>query len=247
MRSATHLNRQQAKVSLLVKEADSCNRILGWQQVKFVLTFDGELPSTGNGGSNKARKKWEIRNHFHPQLEQLWQVHPALLRVDRHRYFNKAIPSLLIIEGHHEYEDNWKAVSHGHLDEVDLLVPFSVGGRTFVPLVRKSLALTCSLKIKFLRQGAPGNIYSGGDIDNRLKTLLDALSKPPQDQVVNDNTISGPIFCLLEDDSLLTGISVETDRLLNHPDSSRSFVHLTIEVDVRVADSRRYNSMFLGD
>ncbi|WP_146188354.1 hypothetical protein [Methylosinus sporium] len=214
--------------------------------MKFVLTFDGELPSAGNG-SHKKQKKWEIRNHFHPQLQQLWQVHPALLRVDRHRYFNKAMPSLLIIEGHHDYEDNWKAVSNGHPDEVDLLEPFCVGGSTFVPLVRKSFALTCSLKIKFLRQGAPGNIYSGGDIDNRLKTLLDALSKPTPEQVINDSAISGPIFCLLEDDSLLTGISVETERLLNRPDSPRSFVHLTIEVDVRVADSRRYNSMFLGD
>jgi hypothetical protein len=60
-----------------------------------------------------------------------------------------------------------------------------------------------------------------GDLDNRLKTLLDALSVPNQDQVIPDPTIDDPIHCLLEDDSLVSGLEIETRRLLTAARQSR--------------------------
>ena len=60
----------------------------------------------------------------------------------------------------------------------------------------------------------------GGDLDGRLKTIFDALRLPdslaeaggigPQD----DET---PFFCLLQDDKLISEVSVTTDQLLVLP------------------------------
>jgi hypothetical protein len=74
------------------------------------------------------------------------------------------------------------------------------------------------INILFLRPESPGRVLKSGDIDNRLKTLFDALRivhnadelgryKAPADE-------EDPFFCLLEDDSLIDHLSVETDRLL---------------------------------
>lgn len=98
---------------------------------------------------------------------------------------------------------------------VDLCSKIEVGGRKFLPLVRDALALRCGLKVLFLRKENPGRVYQGGDMDNRLKTLFDSLSIPNADQIVDDPDLEEPIYCLLEDDRLISGLSVETDRLLH--------------------------------
>jgi hypothetical protein len=87
-------------------------------------------------------------------------------------------------------------------------------------------------------------------MDNRLKTLFDALSVPVNEQQVikdDDDNDGAPMHCLLEDDSLIRGLSVETHRLLARPDASDHEVVLVIEVDIRVAQARPYNQLFLGD
>lgn len=86
-----------------------------------------------------------------------------------------------------------------------------------VPLVTEELDLICSLDILFLRPDKPGSLIRSGDIDNRLKTLFDSLRIPR-----NKGELGGaspeshekPFFCLLEDDKLITHISVSTDILL---------------------------------
>jgi hypothetical protein len=51
---------------------------------------------------------------------------------------------------------------------------------------------------------------------------------------------------LLEDDSLVSGLNIESERLLAEQDRPANFVKLTIEVDVRVRLARIYNQSFLG-
>lgn len=52
-------------------------------------------------------------------------------------------------------------------------------GFNWLPLVREELGIAAALDILFLRRDAPGKIIGGGgDIDNRLKVLFDALRKP---------------------------------------------------------------------
>jgi hypothetical protein len=62
----------------------------------------------------------------------------------------------------------------------------------------------------FLRKEEPGRLYQGGDLDNRLKTLFDALSVPNKEQVVDDPTMVEQVYCLLEDDRLITKVDIDT-------------------------------------
>jgi hypothetical protein len=114
---------------------------------------------------------------------------------------------------------------------IDLCAVIGRGQRTCLPLVRESLLLKCGFKILFLRKEEAGRVYQGGDLDNRLKTLFDALSVPQIDQIPQNergNSIGDPIHCLLEDDGLITAVSVETHRLLSQPSASKYQVHLVV-------------------
>lgn len=55
-------------------------------------------------------------------------------------------------------------------------------------------------------------------IDNRLKTLFDALRKPSTQEAkqaqIAQRADDDPVHCLLQDNSLVTKVNVETDRLL---------------------------------
>jgi len=89
----------------------------------------------------------------------------------------------------------------------------------FAPLVTEDLELWCGLDVLFLRIGAPGRVLKSGDIDNRIKTLLDALKRPNQvsdlgSKYIPPSPSETPFFVLLDDDSLVAKLSVETDTML---------------------------------
>jgi hypothetical protein len=114
-------------------------------------------------------------------------------------------------------------------------------GYNFLPLISEYFGLTCSLDILFLRRDAPGQlIQSGGDIDNRIKVLLDGLRMPKSVEECKEVPKEGenPFFCLLEDDSLITKISITTDRLLSpmEKEEQKSDVHLLIHVVTKLID-----------
>jgi len=114
----------------------------------FHLTYEGPLRASGNN-SNRPKDKWDLRMAFHPQLEMLWQLHPFLSSI------------------------GGEADGRGGRHEGK---PIDVHGSKFRPLVRSSLKAICELQILFLRQGDPGALVSqSGDLDNRIKTLLDGL------------------------------------------------------------------------
>jgi hypothetical protein len=92
-----------------------------------------------------------------------------------------------------------------------------VGGFRFVPLVHRAHKLACGIDVTFLRRERPGAIVQGGDLDNRLKTLFDALRMPHDKSELKGDEPSQPdqrVFCLLEDDSLITQVAVRTHQLL---------------------------------
>src|SRR5205814_8157249 len=91
-------------------------------------------------------------------------------------------------------------------------------GYRFVPLVIPELRFLCAINVLFLRPAYPGGIIRSADIDNRLKTLFDALRMPQ-----NTGELGGygkpadgedPFYVLTSDDSLITHVSIETDVLL---------------------------------
>lgn len=118
-------------------------------------------------------------------------------------------------------------------------------------MVRSSLALGCAIDILFLRKEEPGGLITqGGDIDNRIKTLFDALRMPTPDDFSApsiEGDLPSPLCCLLESDSLINDFAIKTDRLLTRPGANASEVRLVIEVRVKVMRVRSYNMSLLGD
>jgi hypothetical protein len=111
--------------------------------------------------------------------------------------------------------------------------------------VSSKIFLVAELSIRFLRPQAPGSlIRHGGDIDNRLKTLLDALRMPAKINELPPQAKPGededPYFFLLEDDTLVTSLSVRTDQLLE-PVASPADVQLLIDVRTKLTEGTMLN------
>ena len=183
--------------------------------MEFRLTYDGLLPAASQSNSRTTDKR-RIREFLHPQLKRLWAVHPLL--------------------------KDKKADGPGIEPEpmADVLAKiFTRGNYHFVPLVSKRLNLACKISVLMLRPDTPGApLVSSGDIDNRIKVLFDALSVPhAQDRIGNDlpNEDEKPFYCLLEDDSLINHIDVETDLLLQDCDGQyqNNVVRLIITVNLK--------------
>jgi len=216
--------------------------------VNFTLTYDGPLPASANKPKNRA--KWEIRQAIHPQMVDLWGSHPALQEIWQNRFFPKTGGAFLM-QTHHQYGGAIRPlvppIDPKTREIFDLCEPINKHGAWFRPLIRESYALHCGLKILFLRKEAPGKVYQAGDIDGRIKTLLDALAMPQhKEQIIEKGSETKPIYCLLEDDSLVSGLEIETERLLGAEAQSPDFVRLVINVDIRLRQARIYNQSFLG-
>ena len=112
-----------------------------------------------------------------------------------------------------------------------------VGKFQFFNLVSTQIGLIAELDMILMRPEEPGKMIASGDIDNRLKTLFDALRYPDKEQEIPSREIPNrdekPFFCLLEDDALVSSIKITTDRLLEDKDPSYAF--LLIHVNVKPA------------
>ena len=98
------------------------------------------------------KDKQLLRRHFHSQLAILWQQIPLN---ERRKLLEKK-------------------PGQGETSIIRV-----VNGFDFAPLINEQLNLIAELKITLLRPEPPGSIITqAGDIDNRLKTLFDALEVP---------------------------------------------------------------------
>jgi hypothetical protein len=91
----------------------------------------------------------------------------------------------------------------------------TVRGLRFVSTLDSSMV--CHLSLLVLRPGDPGKIITeGGDLDNRLKTFIDALRIPKANELPapNPGDVPEPFYCVLDDDSQIVGFSVIGDILL---------------------------------
>lgn len=121
-------------------------------------------------------------------------------------------------------------------ENIDKARLFTVRNFTFTALVHSRWDFRAELNILMLRPEVPGRtLVSRGDIDNRLKTLFDALTRPRADQDLpkdwKPTQDEDPLHCLLEDDGYITGVAVKTDRLLEPV--PQSHVKLIIGVQVQ--------------
>jgi hypothetical protein len=157
--------------------------------VEFRLVYDGRLRAEGRKHP-QLEDKHIIRKVLHGQLARLWQEHVALSQMK-----DRGIVDILAND-------------------------FQRGdGFKFVPLINETYGgAFATLDILFLRRSEPGKLISGaGDIDNRVKTLFDALKVPEKrSDIASDGPEPHeiPFYCLLQDDALITSVKVTTDRLL---------------------------------
>ena len=161
--------------------------------MRFTLTYQGDLPPNGN-----TAEKWRIRRELEPQLRRLWETPP--------------------INDISKYQDpNYRPD--------DCYVGHKFGDLEYVPLITETLSLRAELDILLLSASLPGGIFNrSSDIDNRLKTLFDALSMPSSAQEVPNSPDTEPdrrVFCLLENDRLITRVEVSNDKLLTQAEHSR--------------------------
>lgn len=181
--------------------------------VRFRLVLRGALPPDKRG---TVDVKQRIRRELNPQLRTLWQQHPMLKGAWTRQY--RGIPSI-------EHEAN----------------EYAMFGFRFVPLVRRDAYVACSLNVILLRRDNPRVLTVGGDLDNRVKTLIDGLRMPQQRSELGGHVPGpdeDPFFCLLQDDGLITEFSITTDRLLlpSDPAENEHDVVAIIGVEVTTAD-----------
>lgn len=211
--------------------------------MRFVLTYDGLLRASGN--KPKPEDKWNIRKAIHPQLDELYIEDQTLRRIKSSSVIPRS-SGFMTFEEHHSAPIIPKQADE---TDMDLMGPLLVGDHPFVPLVRQSMGLVCAIDIIFLRKEDPGAlIKQGGDIDNRIKTLFDGLKMPSQDDMrfAQSSDLPNPFYCLLEEDSLITDVSVRTHRLLTAPAANFAEVRLIMEITIRALHVRSYNLPLIG-
>ncbi len=133
---------------------------------------------------------------------------------------------------HNQLKELWDQVPLKNDEEFKKAQTREINGIVYIPLVTESAGLTAELDITMLRPGKPGSIImQGGDIDNKLKTFLDALRVPSENEIPKSNEAEAenPFYCLFEDDILIEKIQVKTDKLLLPSEDStyvKMFVHV---------------------
>jgi hypothetical protein len=166
--------------------------------VEFRLVYRGPLPSEPS-----PIDKHRIRQVLHPQLAILWEQNIQLKQqgygIDpvtnvRSRLWEGLTFNVATQSGSHIYR--------------------------FLPLITYDSGVTCAIDVLFMRRDAAGGLFrhgGGGDLDNRMKVLFDALRMPENDKEIQNippQPGEDPFFCLLQNDKFIDHLSITTDRLL---------------------------------
>lgn len=229
------LEREKVQLeSVVIWSAGDNEPIPEKNRVRFRLLYAGnELVSNGD-----PSQKHVLRKKFHPQLKALWETHPHLSRMALR--YGASIRASKNNKDMMDYENDSDGARRMYYAELG--AKYARGNFNFVPLIEPDTPMRVSIDILFLRRDQQPLIKQGGDIDNRLKTLFDALRVPD-----TTNGLGGvpakdedPFFVLLQDDSMISDVRVSTDNLLllpelAAPDAKDAF--LVIDVDLRPTQS----------
>ena len=163
-----------------------------------------------------ATQKKAIRDRLSPQVERLWRKEE--FRLGESELAPVAVKEML--------------------------------GRQYVPLIGLGTHLEADLSVLLLRRDDPASVFvSGGDIDNRLKTLFDALQWPQSAQECGEGTPSEgeerlAVYTVVEDDRLITGLTVRSERWLTP--GGLEEVLVVLDVTLRVTKVTWGNLPLLG-
>jgi hypothetical protein len=220
-----------------------------FELMKFTLIYDGDLPSAGNKRQPVAASR--IRNELHHQLADLWDSHIVLRQLARTARTQLIGAPWGSGKYHHaELPDHSGPIPPLHPGQIDYCTPILVPevGCNFIPLVRNSLHLACAVDVLFLRHEEPLNLMKqGGDLDGRLKTLFDSLKMPePGNEYRGDEPTADPLYVVMEDDALISDMSIKSGRLLGNRSKDKHAVRLTIEITVKVLRVFEQNQCLIG-
>ncbi len=228
--------------------------------MRFRLTYDGPLKSSqpthksedanGQFRDRRAEHKHDIRRKMHEQLKQLWATNKFLqILIAPNSHITQLPPSAGMVWGEDPSIRRPMATvlseAYSHHRE---------HGYGYVPLAREEIYLECSLRVLCLRRDHHDAVLPARDIDNRIKTLIDALTMPSLRQgvplkdgkprIASDD--EKPFFVLMDDDRRVTHLEVETGIDLAPPpaDADESFVRLVISVELRTYYTTMFNLGF---
>lgn len=100
---------------------------------------------------------------------------------------------------------------------------YAKAGYELAPLVVPEFGAQCSIEILILRPGDRIVFDEQGDLDGQVRTILDALrmpDNPSETGGAQPEKDEHPLFCLLQDDKLISEIKVTADELLQLPDQA---------------------------
>jgi hypothetical protein len=165
---------------------------------EFRLIYQGLLLSSDKE-AHHSKHKHDIRRYFHPQLVNLWNTkHPLKQRVD----------SNFLYSSHRGPEAGVTGLER-------LATNFRIGDRKILPVVTRDDFLVCGVDILLLRRDFT-SVVNSGDLDNRIKTLIDAMRIPSAAEIVEGP--ENPLCCVMEDDKLISEIRVLADYLFADPE-----------------------------
>jgi hypothetical protein len=174
--------------------------------MEFCLHYDGKLKSNDN-----AAGKHRIRTELHKQIKAICtDTKFSLVFTGDINGTRKEREKPLYIE--HSEKRFWFLISE-HLStvvdlDICLLLPHNVGSI----------------------------VKNGGDIDNRIKTLFDALRVPSVTSEIPSSDsfdyATGGMYCLLQDDKLINKVSIQSFRDFDPPDQDS--VRCTIKVTTKI-------------
>lgn len=202
----------------------------GWvasiEPMEFYLHYSGPLPANPQ---NPSRIKNDIRQKIHPQIRELWNKEQILksLASSVRLYRNPQGGDEATLTGLQFHAEHFKRRDY-----------------KFVPLVCDDFGTICHLDILFFRREnnralltKPKDEY-GGDLDNRLKIFLDSLKVPEVGQLDGlALSPSEPVYCLVQDDSLITKFQLDSAYLLEPTPlgEDETNVKLLVKVTTKIA------------
>jgi len=185
--------------------------------MRFRLYFEGPLYSDNGGtGSNKLEARVDLFCKFDKQLQKLWETNQYL------KTGKTSGPEL----------DGYVETNLPQFQAENTIVD----GKTFQPLARKNLHLNCRLSFLVMRQDKTSGFFTKGDIDNKVKFLVDCLRVPSAEQLKKGdwNRLPNPCHVVLEDDNMITQINVESDQLLDNGTANQGLDRSVVIIDVEL-------------
>lgn len=142
----------------------------------------------GNLPSNGSKDdKGKIREILNDQIKKIWDT-DQYKNLMKSRQSNKKVKDMYV----------------------------SVADINYLPMISSKIKLYCHIKIEYFSNRSPSEIFTDGDLDNKLKTLFDGLRAITSKQEKTYEKENQLYYTVLEDDNLVKGLTIETHQIFSN-------------------------------